>query len=276
MYFVPRRGARNQAWRAQESDWLERPLLGDTDFHILQHGQRAAMKGHAQEEIQGFNHSSNHATVEDGQRRLNDHTSGYAEAIVSDPATLQQPMQSPFGIHQPTFKDEEELNASLNQVTRKTPKDRWRDAGKKVAEKVTIRFGQDTVDETPGTSSDDTAHKGNPSGTTPLERKSSSLMGRSSLNLSKLGKSFSDNRSGGHALAETVKLAQQQQQANRSSAAPVLKAVPSTKVSTSILNECFPQLVSSMRTRLQCAITFRLCVTDSSLFQSFGVMAFSC
>lgn len=175
--------------------------------------------------------------VESGQQTMNGDVAGNPDNVVSDPAGVQQSMQSPFGIHQPNSDGEGEYNEELNAATHKRARDRWRDAGKKVTEKGTIRFGADTPDDSAGPSSDDTAHKNSPLGPA-LERHSSSLLGRSSLgprisshlNLSKLGRSFKDNKSSSHAFAETVKLAQQQQQANRQNAAPVLKAVPSTKV----------------------------------------------
>ncbi len=212
------------------------------DNHIPEHEQRSAVNVNAQGRTQWTHHSDiGSGSESSGQHRANGDTAetAAAEAVVSHPAALQQPMQSPFGMHQPNFQ-EDAINENLKQATRKTPQDRWRDAGKKITGKGTIRFGADTVEEPSGPSSDDTAHINTPLGPPPLERKSSSLLGRSSLgprisstlNLTKLGKSFKDNRAGNSAMADTVKLAQQQQQANRQSAAPVLKAVPSTKVTS--------------------------------------------
>lgn len=175
--------------------------------------------------------------VAPGQHGANGHSAGRADTVVNDPAAVQQPIQSPFGSHQANVRDESEINENLNQVTRKTPRDRWRDAGKKIAEKGTIRFEADDTHAPAEPSADDTAHRYTPLAAA-MERKPSGLLGRSSLgprissslNLSKLGKSFNDNKAGNQAFAETIRLAQQQQQANRQSAAPVLKAVPSTKV----------------------------------------------
>ncbi|DBA89172.1 TPA: hypothetical protein ACH3X1_016329 [Trebouxia sp. C0004] len=173
------------------------------------------------------------------QYGANGHSAGSADVVINDPAAVQQPLQSPFGSHQANVRDESEINEKLNQVTRKTPRDRWRDAGKNIAEKGTIRFKTDDTHAPAEPSANDTAHRDTPLASA-LERKPSGLLGRSSLgprissslNLSKLGKSFTDNKAGNQAFAETVRLAQQQQQANRQSAAPVLKAVPSTKVMT--------------------------------------------
>ena len=172
-----------------------------------------------------------------GQHGANGHSAGRADVVVNDPAAVQQPLQSPFGSHQAEVRDESEIIENLNQVARKTPRDRWRDAGKKIAEKGTIRFEADNTHAPAEPSANDTAHKDTPPASA-LERKPSGLLGRSSLgprissslNLTKLGKSFNDNKAGNQAFAETVRLAQEQQQANRQSAAPVLKAVPSTKV----------------------------------------------
>ena len=181
--------------------------------------------------------TSAYGDVAPEQHGADGHTAGRADVVVNDPAAVQQTLQSPFGSHQANIRDESEINEKLNQVTRKTPRDRWRDAGKKIAEKGTIRFEAVDTHAPVEPSANDTAHRDTPLASA-MERKPSGLLGRSSLgprissslNLSKLGKSFNDNKAGNQAFAETVRLAQQQQQANRQSAAPVLKAVPSTKV----------------------------------------------
>jgi len=207
------------------------------DNLIPEHEHRSNMSRNALA-AEGITHASAaYGDVAPGQRGANDHSSGRADAVVNDPAAVQQPIQSPFGSHQAKFRDESEINENLNQVTCKTPRDRWRDAGKKIAEKGTIRFEADDTHAPAEPSANDTAHRDTPLASA-MERKPSGLLGRSSLgprissslNLSKLGKSFNDNKAGNQAFAETVRLAQQQQHANRQSAAPVLKAVPSTKV----------------------------------------------
>ena len=181
--------------------------------------------------------SSAYEDVATEQHGVNGHSAGHADIVVNEPASVQKPLQSPFGSQQANTRNDNEINESLNQVTRKTPRDRWRDAEKKIAEKGTIRFEADDTHAPAEPSANDTAHRDTPLASV-MERKSSGLLGRSSLgprissslNLSKLGKSFNDNKAGNQAFAETVRLAQQQQRANRQSAAPVLKAVPSTKV----------------------------------------------
>ena len=146
-----------------------------------------------------------------------------------EPATTQQPLTSPFSDHSPPLDNA--TPAASSQTIRQSPLSRWQDATKKVTAKGALRFGANSVSETPATQSyEDTANKNSPLSRSLLEPRPSSLSRiSSSLRLSNLGKHMPD-RSHASAFAETVRLAQQQQQTNRQSAAPVLKAVPSTKV----------------------------------------------
>lgn len=111
-------------------------------------------------------------------------------------------------------------------------KERRQDAGTSVVGQESRRFDA-TATSTAALCTDDTATR-RPD-TTPWVR-DSSLFARSSRNISRLSKSFSDSRANTAATSETVKLAQEQQQSNRQNAAPVLKAVPSTKVGTPSLS----------------------------------------
>ena len=189
--------------------------------HIPEHEQRIALNDINAEALAAMQSRSGVDGNHTGQSRQ-----GHGDSVTGprDSTARQNPARSPFSTYQP----EQTHSASPRQsddALHSTAKDRWQKAGKRIAEKGPIRF-----DDTPALSSDDTAHTN--SGLNPplLERKSS-LFARSSTNLSKLSKSFTDNRAGNTAMAETVRLAQQQQQANRQSAAPVLKAVPSTRAS---------------------------------------------
>ena len=128
-----------------------------------------------------------------------------------------------------------------------TPTQRWQNAGIKLAEKGSIRF-----DDAAASRSDDTAHCGPDSKSSEMERKPS-LTARNSLNLSRFSRSFGGNT----ALAETVRLAQQQQQTNRQSAAPVLKAVPSTKVGVTLMSRkhaCMHAVWSSSGSHVMCIL----------------------
>lgn len=134
-------------------------------------------------------------------------------------------MQSPFGAFASQIEAAPpESNNGVQQTAPVNPRERWQNANNKLAEKGSIRF-----DDAAASRSDDTAYRGPFGKPSEIERKSS-LTARSSLNLSRFSRSFGDNRGGNTAMAEAVRLAQQQQQTNRQSAAPVLKAVPSTKV----------------------------------------------
>ena len=140
-------------------------------------------------------------------------------------------MQSPFhAFASHTEAAPSEDNEGLQHTTSASARERWQNAGSKLAEKGSLRF-----DDAAASRSDDTAHRSPVTKPTGIERKSS-LTARSSLNLYRFSRSFSDNRVGNTAMAETVRLAQQQQQTNRQSAAPVLKAVPSTKVCMALLS----------------------------------------
>ena len=140
-------------------------------------------------------------------------------------------MQSPFvAFASHTEAAPSENNEGLQYTAPASARERWQSAGSKLAEKGSLRF-----DDAAASPSDDTAYRSPVTKPTGIERKSS-LTARSSLNLSRFSRSFSDNRVGNTAMAETVRLAQQQQQTNRQSAAPVLKAVPSTKVGVALLS----------------------------------------
>ena len=226
-YLAAHSGARSRQWRAQGQGHLLQPLIADMADHVPEHEQRSNPKDYEdrpQSPAHGF--KSDVAGIH-GPDRTYAGAAGDADALVRDSRALQQPTQSPFSNYNPVGEQIDESHEHQSEKARTSAREGWQSAGKKIAEKGPIRFHG-----TPALSSDDTAHT--TSGVRPpeLERKSS-FFARSSMNLSKLSKSFTDNRAGQTAMAETVKLAQQQQQANRQSAAPVLKAVPSTKVSFS-------------------------------------------
>lgn len=134
-------------------------------------------------------------------------------------------MRSPFGASASHIEAAPpEHNEGLQHTAPMSARERWQNASSKLAEKGSIRF-----DDAEPSRSDDTAYTSPITKPPDLERKSS-FLARSSSNFSRFSRNFSDNRAGTTAVAETVRLAQQQQQTNRQSAAPVLKAVPSTKV----------------------------------------------
>lgn len=140
-------------------------------------------------------------------------------------------MQSPFGAYASHTESAPGEGEDRFDTSRGDLKQRWQDAGTSVVGQGSHRFDA-IATSTAVSSSDDTAYR-RPDAT-PLER-NSSMFARSSRNISRLSKRFSDNRAS-TATSETVKLAQEQQQTNRQNAAPVLKAVPSTKVCMSSLS----------------------------------------
>lgn len=138
-------------------------------------------------------------------------------------------MRSPFGASASHIEAAPPAhNEGVQHTAAISARERWQSAGSKLAEKGSIRF-----DDAKASRSDDTAYTSPVTKPSDIERKSS-LTSRSSLNLARFSRSFSDSRAGTTAMAETVRLAQQQQQTNRQSAAPVLKAVPSTKVGVAL------------------------------------------
>lgn len=142
-------------------------------------------------------------------------------------------MQSPFGPYASHTESASPADGEARFDTfRGNTKERWQDAGTSVAGQGSHRFDA-IATSTAASCSDDTAYR-RPDAT-PLER-NSSMFARSSRNISRLSKRFSDSRASTAATSETVKLAQEQQQTNRQNAAPVLKAVPSTKVGVSSLS----------------------------------------
>lgn len=141
-------------------------------------------------------------------------------------------MQSPFGAYASHTESAPAEGEIMFGTSLGNTKERRQDAGTSVVGQGSHRFDA-TATSTAALCSDDTAYR-RPD-TTPLER-NSSLFARSSRNISRLSKRFSDSRASTAATSETVKLAQEQQQTNRQNAAPVLKAVPSTKVGMSSLS----------------------------------------
>lgn len=216
-YLAAHSGARSRQWRAQGLGQLLQPLIADMADHIPEQEQRSTLKDYADRGQSAADVPRNGCVGNLGPNRFSSNAAGDSEAPV------RESMQSPFSNYDPTSQQVNEVHEQQSRQKFESPRERWQNAGKKIAEKGPIRFhGTSAV-------SDDTAHTRSDERPPELERKSS-LFARSSTNLSKLSKSFTDNRAGQTAMAETVKLAQQQQQANRQSAAPVLKAVPSTKV----------------------------------------------
>ncbi|KAL3130260.1 hypothetical protein ABBQ38_008093 [Trebouxia sp. C0009 RCD-2024] len=129
-------------------------------------------------------------------------------------------MQSPFHAH-----------ASHPHSASAEGDDRFDTAGVSTKDRQDVGTEQgshrfDAVASTAATGSDDTAHRRPDPAPSILERHSSFFV-RGSRNMSRLSKRFNDSRA---ASSETVKMAQEQQQTNRQNAAPVLKAVPSTRV----------------------------------------------
>lgn len=225
-YSAAKRGVRSRQWRAHVSDYLLQPLAAHMamDNHISEREQHAALTGIENGSAGGFQgprvHDADTSIVHPPAASTAACTAGHAKEGIRDTRVWQQ---SPFADYQASDRTPDPAQEQVEQTERQTPRERWQNAGKRIGP---IRFGH-----SPQLSSDDTAHKTSALKPPELERKSS-LFGRSSMNLSRLSRSFNDNRAGNSAMAETVKLAQQQQQANRQSAAPVLKAVPSTKVSS--------------------------------------------
>lgn len=135
-------------------------------------------------------------------------------------------MQSPFHAH-----------ASHPHSASAEGDDRFDTAGVSTKDRQDVGTEQgshrfDAVASTAATGSDDTAHRRPDPAPSILERHSSFFV-RGSRNMSRLSKRFNDSRA---ASSETVKMAQEQQQTNRQNAAPVLKAVPSTRVGMSSLS----------------------------------------
>lgn len=135
-------------------------------------------------------------------------------------------MQSPFDAYAsntdlPPAAAEDKFDTALP-----SSRERWQDVDKNVAEQGPHHFD---ATSTAAWCSDESAYR-RPGSKPPVLERTSSMLARSSRNMSRLSKRFYDQRA---ATSETVKLAQEQQQSNRQNAAPVLKAVPSTRVGIS-------------------------------------------
>lgn len=219
------KGARSQLRRVHEDKGLLQPLLSVPEDHDTEQAQASAADPHW------------HACSADLLHRS---TGSFASVCMSSTGSAgnirrslqgeRQAVTSPFSEHQAPAPP-----AAHNQPPAGSPhhraQTRWQDATKKVSQKAGIRFGANSVSEAPVAMRDDTANANSTLGRAVLQPRPSGLSRFSSnLKLPNLSKSFSDNKAQASAFAEVVRAAQQQQQTNRQNAAPVLKAVPSTKV----------------------------------------------
>ena len=229
-YVLPRKGASRQQCRGSEADELQQPLLSVQEDHSQLEYLSALHKRRQQSGSLHFVDHRNQCSRLHSSQPMNDTSGG--NGVAEDSTATRQTLTSPFTVYQAVPDTAADLHEKSNRTVHTTPQRRWQDAAKRVAGRSALRFKADTVTDTNAGSPEDTANRSSPLSRSVLEPKTSGFSRISSnLKLSNLGKSLSENKAQATAFSEVVRIAQQQQQANRQSAAPVLKAVPSTKVS---------------------------------------------
>ena len=140
----------------------------------------------------------------------------------------QKAMQSSFGASHTELAPAE--GADMFDTIRASTRDTLQDAATTIGGQGQ-RHSDAKATSTAAPCSSDTAYWRRNSMPSTLER-NSKLLGRSSHSLSRISKKLGGSRAGTAATAEIAKQGQEQQQTSRHTAAPVLKAVPSTKVSS--------------------------------------------
>lgn len=146
-----------------------------------------------------------------------------AEADPSDPRSGTPSHMSPFA--QAQLNAEATTENNDDQLQRPSAAARWQNAGKQVTEKGRIRFTADDT-EAPRQPQDAAQDLQRPSMTSQMQSSLSKIS--STLSFCRLV-SNKDNKEGAD-MAEVVKAAHAQTRQHLDSAAPAMRAVPSTKV----------------------------------------------
>ena len=157
-------------------------------------------------------------------------TSAHAQTSTTSPAAgssgLSSPLPSPFGQAQPVAVEHHTADTAV-QPAPVSVAERWQRASRQVTEKGRIRFSNEPDPQTSHETEGEAPNLQRPSMASQMQSSLSKIS--STLSLSKLV-SNKENKDAGAAFAEVVKAANAQTRQQLDSAAPAMRAVPSTKV----------------------------------------------